>query len=147
MKHYLKIPTTKLSDWKITDPSCSCKVGKISRKTRRPSISLFLCPISFSVLYAYISIITYRTHLTESYVKWNEWKNPLIPIALHSWPLKLGALTCRVELNKLHVFVRESSSGYHGSAVSCTGVGWGAWEIGSSISTTRQDISNIYNHT
>lgn len=147
MKHYLKIPTTKLSDWKITDPSCSCKVGKISRNTRRPSISLFLCPISFSVLYAYISIATYTLNRKLCKMKWMKKLNPLIPIALHSWPLQLGALTCRVELNKLHVFVRESSSGYHGSAVSCTGVGWGAWEIGSSISTTRQDISNIYNHT
>lgn len=144
MKHYLKIPTTKLSDWKITDPSCSCKVGKISRKTQRPSISLLLCPISLC-LHFNSHLHTNNRKLCK--MKWMKKLNPLIPIALHSWPLQLGALTCRVELNKLHVFVRESSSGYHGSAVSCTGVGWGAWEIGSSISTTRQDISNIYNHT
>lgn len=38
-------------------------------------------------------------------------------------PYSLGALTCGVELNKLHVFIRQSGSGYHGSAISCTGVG------------------------
>lgn len=50
MKYYFKILIIKLFDGKIIDLLCSCKVGKISRKIRRFSISLFLCLI-FLCLY------------------------------------------------------------------------------------------------
>lgn len=69
MKYYFKILIIKLFDGKSIDLLCSCKVGKISRKIRRFSISLFLCLIFFSVLYVCILIIIYRIYLIESYVK------------------------------------------------------------------------------
>lgn len=82
-------------------------------------------------------------------IKWMKKTKPINSIERISLftqfdPYSLGALTCGVELNKLHVLVRESGSGCHGSAVSCTGVGRGTWEIGSSISTTRQYTLYLY---
>lgn len=137
MKYYFKILIIKLFDWKIIDLLCSCKVGKISRKIRRFSISLFLCLIFFSVLYVYILIVIYIFNEKLCKMKWMKKLNLLILIVLYSWFLKLRVLICRVELNKFYVFVREFSFGYYGSVVFCIGVGWGVWEIGSFIFIIR----------
>lgn len=57
-----------------------------------------------------------------------------------SFLIRHSFLTCRVELDKLHILTRQAGSGHHGVSIAGASVGRCAAEIGSSI--TSGEIEN-----
>ena len=50
---------------------------------------------------------------------------------------QLNQLTCRVELHKLHVLIRQTGTVGHGRPVTCAGVGRGAGEEGTPVASAN----------
>lgn len=57
--------------------------------------------------------------------------------------IRHSSLTCRVELDKLHILTGQASSGHHGVSISSASVGRCAAEIGSSITSGGTEITVV----